>query len=372
MNMGRAVRAMMSRLPLLLVAALALSTVGCSVKVDATVTGPAAGSTDKVRVKVVGTGSSELTCSDGACEPTKIPYSGETTIDVKVPPGPAKVVTITVKKGIRRGSATIDLAAGGTGSTLKVEKGVITCIPTGCRGRIDIAPASKISLEAPAGSTIEVGGEKLTVPASGSLVSPLKLAISPSIEKQPLDKICTGSATSSNVLTSTTLTLTLPGKSPMTAKADLDMALAQQGLSLALVEVKKGAVVFPWEKPGEAAKGKRAAVYADGARCYDAGTTGATVADLDVIAVGDVETREDQCVYTLTKGGTVTGALTLYDRKATVYDRVTGRTLATKLFNAPKKCTKEITVRGNSTLTSRQTSFVDNDVIAKWAATFAK
>lgn len=372
MNMGRDVRAMMSRGPLLLVAALALSTVGCSVQVDATVTGPVGWSTDKVRVKVVGTGPSDLTCSDGACEPTRIPSSGETTIEVKVPPGPAKVVTITIKKGIRRGSATIDLAAGGTGSMLKVEKGVITCIPTGCRGRIDIAPASKISLDAPAGSTIEVGGEKFTVPASGSLVSPLKLAISPSIEKQPLDKICT-LGTSSTVFTSTTLTLTLPGKSPMTAKADLDMALAEQGLSLALVEVKKGAVVFPWEKPGEAAKGKRAAVYADGARCIDAGTTGATVADLDVIAVGDVETREDQCVYTLTKGGAVTGALTLYDRKATVYDRVTGRTLATKLFNAPKRCAKEITVRGSSTSTSGQTSvFVDNDVIAKWAATFAK
>jgi len=364
---------MMSRGPLLLVAALALSTVGCSVKIDATVTGPAAGSTDKVRVKVVATGSADLTCSDGACEPTRLPYNGETTIEVKVPPGPAKVVTITIKKGIRRGSATIDLAAGATGSTLKVEKGAITCLPTGCRGRIDIAPASKISLEAPAGTTIEVEGEKLTVPASGALVSPLKLAISPSIEKQPLDKICAGRAPSSTIFTSTTLTLTMPGKPPMTAKADLDLALAQQGLSLALLEVKKGAVVFPWEKPGEAAKGRRAAVYTDGAHCYNAGTTGATVADLEVIVVSDVDIREDQCVYILRNGGgTVTGALTLYDRKASAYDRVTGRTLATKLFNAPKRCVSEITVKGGSTLTSRQTSFVGNDVIVTWAATFAK
>jgi hypothetical protein len=158
----------------------------------------------------------------------------------------------------------------------------------------------------------------------------------------------------------------------MTAKAELDMALAQQGLSLALLEVKKGAVVFPWEKPGEAAKGRRAAVYTNGAYCRDAGTTGATVADLDVIVVSDIETREDQCVYILRNGGTVTGALTLYDRKATVYERVTGRTLATKLFNAPKRCTSEVTVKGGSTSTSRQTSFVDNDVIVTWAATFAK
>ena len=87
---------MMSRLPFLLVSALALSTVGCSVNIDATVTGPAAGSADRVRVKVVASGSAELTCSDDACKPTRLPYSGETTIDVKVPPGPAKVVTITI------------------------------------------------------------------------------------------------------------------------------------------------------------------------------------------------------------------------------------------------------------------------------------
>lgn len=362
----------MSRLPLLLVATLALSTVGCGVQVDATVTGPVGFSTDKVHVKVVGPGPADLTCSDGACEPMRLPSNGKTTIDVKVPPGPAKVVTITIKQGIRSGSATLDLAAGAAGSTLNVEKGVIICLPTGCRGRIDIAPASKISLEAPAGTTIEVGGEKFTVPASGALDSPLKLAISTPIDKQPLDKICTGRATSSTVFTSTTLTLTFPGKSPMTARADLDMALAQQGLSLALVGVRKGAVVFPWEKPGDAAKGKRAAVYTDGAYCYEAGTTGATVADLDVIVVSDVDTREDQCVYILRDGGKVASALTLTDRKATVYDRITGRTLATRMFNAPKRCASEITVRGSSTSTSRQYSAVDHDVIVTWASTFAK
>lgn len=355
-----------------IVAAFALSTTGCKLKVDATVTGPAFGSTDKVRVKVVGTGSSDLTCSDDACAATKLPYGGETTIDVKVPAGDPKIVTIKLKKGIRSGTTTIDLGAGGAGSTVKIEKGAITCIPIGCKGRIDIAPAAKISLEAAAGTTVDVGGEKLTVPAGGKLDAPLKLAISPPIERTPLDKICTGSSASSTVLASTTLTVTLPGKSPMTTKADLDMALAEQGLSLALVEVKKGRVVFPWEKPGEAAKGKRAAVYADGAYCYDAGSAGATVADLDVVAVGTTETRDDKCVYILTNGKNAEGEMTLYDVRASVYDRITGRSMSTKLFNAPKTCTESISVRGSSTSTSRQTSFVDKDLIAKWAATFAK
>jgi hypothetical protein len=361
-----------SRGAFVLVAAFAVSTAGCKLKLEATVTGPAAGATDKVRVHVTGTEGSELNCSGDACEPTKIPYFGSFDIDVKVPATEPKIVTLTNKKGLRRGSTTIDLGAGAAGSTLRVEKGVITCLPTGCKGRIDIAPASKIALEAPAGTTVDVGGEKLTVPASGSLASPLALVLSPPIDKQPLEKVCTGSNASSTVLTSTTVTVTLPGKSPMTATAALDFALAEQGLSLALVEVKKGAVVFPWEKPGEAAKGKRAAVYADGAYCYDAGTPGATVADLDIVAVGTVETRDDKCTYVLTNGGRAEGALALYDVRATAYDRITGRTLATKLFNAPKNCTESISVRQGASSTSRQTAFVDKDLIGKWAATFAK
>lgn len=370
--MGGDVRAMSSRRSLArlaIAALLAASTSGCKVKLEANVTGPTPGASDKVRVHVTADGA-EVSCSNDACTPQKVNYSAN--IDVKVPTTEPKVVTLTAKKGLRRGSVTIDLGAGGAGSKLEYAKGQITCLPVGCKGRLDVAPSAKISLEAPAGTTVDIGGEKLTVPASGSLDAPLGLAISPPIEKQPLDKVCTGTNAASTVFTSTTITITMPGKPPMTAKADIDAALVEQGLSLALVEVKKGAVVFPWEKPGQPARGKRAAVYADGAYCYDAGTPGATVADLDIIAVGTVESRDDKCTYILTSGGTAEGALALYDVRATAYDRITGRTLSTKLFNAPKKCDESISVREGATTTSRQTSFVDKDLIGKWAATFAK
>jgi hypothetical protein len=96
------------------------------------------------------------------------------------------------------------------------------------------------------------------------------------------------------------------------------------------------------------------------------------VADLDVVATGAIETRDDKCSYILTNGGTAEGELALYDNRATVYDRITGRSLATKLFNAPKNCSESISVRGESRTTSRQSSSVNNDDIAKWAATFAR
>jgi hypothetical protein len=356
------------------VALFCLSLVGCKLEIEASVTGPVPGSPDKVRVKVSGTGGAELSCSDNACESKKLPTYGQDTIDVTVPPGPKKTVEIKVKKGLRKGSVTIDLAAGGAGSSLALKDGNLSCLPIGCKGRIDIAPGARISLEAPAGTTIDVGGEKLTVPASGTLTSPLKLAASPAIQTMTLDKICTG-LTSSNkgtVLASPTITVTLPGKPPMSLKADLDLPLAEQGLSLALADVKKGPVTFPWEKPGEAAKGKRAAVYTSGRVCHDAGAGGATVADLDVIAIAETSSREDECRYILTNGETASGPITLYDQKATVYDRVSGRTLGTKTFQAPKKCSDETSVRGSSRYVTRQTSFVSDNDIATWAATFAK
>lgn len=360
---------MSSRRTLVLVALVASSTMGCKLKLEANVTGPTPGSSDKVRVHVSADGA-EVSCSNDACTPQKVYYSSD--IDVKIPTTEPKTVTLTAKKGLRRGTVTLDLGAGGAGSKLEYAKGQITCLPVGCKGRLDIAPSAKISLDAPAGTTVDIGGEKLTVPASGTLNAALKLAISPPIDKQPLDKVCTGSNAASTVFTSTTITLTMPGKPPMTAKADIDAALVEQGLSLALADVKKGAVVFPWEKPGQAATGKRAAVYTDGAYCYDAGTPGATVADLDIVAVGNVETRDEKCTYILTSGGTAEGPMVLYDIRATAYDRITGRSLSTKLFNAPKTCTESISVRAGSSTTSRQSSSVDKDVIGKWAATFAK
>lgn len=355
------------------VAAIALTTMGCKMKLEATPTGPAPGAPGKIRVHLVGAGGAQVTCSAGACQSAKLPYSGEGDLDVTPPSGDEKTVVITAKKGIRRGSAKVDLGAGGTGATLAVNHGSFDCIPTGCRGTIALAPSSSVSVDAQAGTTIDIGGEKLTVPAAGSLRSPLKLALASPIEKQPLATICTGHETPSAVLGSTTITVTVPGKAPLSATAPLEAVIAETDLANALAEIAKGPVVFPWEKSGVAAKGKRAAVFVFGGSCYDAGASGATVADLDVIAIADIQTREDECVYHLSGGsGTATGKITLNDKNATAYDRITGRQLGTRLFTAPKGCDKEITLKGGSRYVAPKTSWVNDDDIAKWAATFAK
>ena len=113
-------------------------------------------------------------------------------------------------------------------------------------------------------------------------------------------------------------------------------------------------------------------MFAHVGSCYDAGASGATVADLDVIAVAEDETREDECVYHLTGGGIASGKITLNDRRATVYDRISGRRLGTKLFAADKDCDQEITVKEGTTTVETQSSYVSGEAIAKWAATFAR
>lgn len=107
--------------------------------------------------------------------------------------------------------------------------------------------------------------------------------------------------------------------------------------------MKKGPVVFPWEKAGAPATGKRAAVYISGNTCYDAGHSGAAIADLDVIATSDTKERVIDCKDKLTGSTTgqtytVTWKLTARYEQATAYDRITGKVLGTKLFAAPSGC----------------------------------
>jgi hypothetical protein len=236
-------------------------------------------------------------------------------------------------------------------------------------------------MTAPAGTLVEIGNDKLTVPASGSIEAPLNVALTPPLAKQPIDKVCIGvvnGSTPDAVLGSTTLTLTFPDKVKLSTKVDLTSVLAQRGLAAALKDAAKGAVVFPWEKAGAPVKGKKAAIYVENDQCYDAGQPGATIGDLDVVALAEDQTRVGECAYDLTgekdnKGhGTASGKITMYDSHASAYDRVTGKKLGTKLFLAPKDCTKDIRLGSVTSTIADQTSYANEDQIAVWALTFAK
>jgi hypothetical protein len=223
------------------------------------------------------------------------------------------------------------------------------------------------------GTVLQIGSDELTASADGVITGPLNLAMTPPLEKQRLDKICVGFTPdqTSQTAATTTMTITFPDKSTSSTRAELQLAPVEKSFAKYLADVTKGPIVFPREKPGQPARGKRAAVFVDSDDCYDAGVADATVADLDVVAVADSKTRTGECKYK-SASSTATGTMTMYDLHATVYDRVTGRKLGEELFPAPKDCLDSFTAKSGTTLAPGSTSFVDKEGVAKWAATFAR
>lgn len=356
-----------------IVAVLALSTTGCKLKLDAKVTGAKPDEPGTLVVHVVTEKGADLTCAGDACAKTKVPETGEVDLDVKVPSG-AKTVLITGKKGLKKKDFVLDVA-GGTPPQLVAKDGEVTCIPSGCKVKVNVAPKSEAFIEAAAGAIVEIGGTKTTVPASGSTVVELPSPLIVPLEKQPLSTVCVGISYGSKpspVLGSTTVAITLPGTAKATTQIDFDAKLVEKQLSRALDEVENGAVVFPWEKAGAPAKGKRAAVYADGDYCYDAAAAGSVVADLDVVALSKSTTREDTCTYHVTDGTIRSGKITMHDEQATAYDRISGRKLGSRTFLAPKDCDKEITIKRTEFSLRDQYGFVNDDGVAKWALMFAR
>jgi hypothetical protein len=293
---------------------------------------------------------------------------------VKLPSADTKTVFLNGKKGIRKRQVILDFAAG-VPPQLVVKDGRISCVPMGCSGSITLAPSPELYLKAAGGTVVEVGSDKFTVPADGTLVKPLSLALSPPLQNQSLAKFCVGRVTGSTkspVVASTNVALTLPGGGKTSVKVDLDAHLVEAGLAKALAEVKDGAIVFPWEKAGAPARGKRAAVYVSGDHCYDAGQAGATVGDLDVVAISNSDTRESECIYHVTDGTVRNAKIKMHDENAEVFDRVTGKKLGAKKFLAPKDCDDTVTVTRAITMMNDQYGFVNDETIGKWAATFAK
>jgi hypothetical protein len=167
------------------------------------------------------------------------------------------------------------------------------------------------------------------------------------------------------------VTLTFPDKALAATNAELQLNVVEKSLATFLATVTEGPVLFPWEKPGQPAKGKRAAAFVYADDCYDAGAKGATVADLDVVAVATATQREGSCSF-VSKSSTATGKMMMNDLTATVYDRITGKKLATKFFPAPKDCIDSFTARAGTTSAPDSHSWADKEGVAKWAAAFAR
>lgn len=355
----------------------ALSTLGCKLKLEASMKGFKESSPNTVVVHVVSERDAQINCSSPSCSMTTVPYSGEVDLEFPMPSGDGpKTVIVTGKKGPRKNQVIVDLSGKGMPAKLTVDAnhGTVSCQPRNCSGTIALVPSSNVFLQTEPGAVFQVGTDKLTAGPDGTLKGALSsVQLSPTLDKQPLDKICLGLTWDQPKRTIVTVpvTVTFPDKTVASTSAELDVELVEKSLSTSLAEITKGPVLFPWEKPGVAAKGKRAAVFVYNNDCYDAGAAGATVGDLDVVAVAENSTRTGECTYT-SKSSTATGKMTMYDLNATVYDRITGKKLATKLFPAPKDCRDTFTARAGTTIAPESTSFVDKEGVAKWAATFAR
>jgi hypothetical protein len=361
-----------SNLSVCVIAALALSTMGCKLKLDAKVKGFKEGSIDTVIVHVTSDPGAEITCTP--CKPgLKMPDSGELDIEAPFTEGGSKTLFINGKKSLKKGSTYVDL-----GGTIPVKlavdpaHGTITCQPRECTGTIDLAPSSKVFFKSEPGTILQIGNEKLTA-TDGTISSPLLLTMTPSLDKQLLDHICVGftvTQTSTTMVTAP-VTITFPDKALGATKAELQLNVVEKSLASYLAKVTTGPVLFPWEKPGQPARGKRAAAFVYADDCYDAGATGATVADLDVIAVATATQREGVCSF-ISKSSTATGKMMMNDLTATVYDRITGKKLGTKFFPAPKDCIDSFTAQAGTTTAPDSHSWADKEGVAKWAAAFAR
>ncbi len=357
------------------VAALfAVSMTGCKLKLEGKVTGLKEGSSDTVIVHVVSEKDTDLMCMYCKPQPVKVPASGEIDIEYDLTMASSKTVLIAGKKGLKKGQLIIDVSANMPAKlTVDPAHGLISCQPRECSGGIDLVPSPKVFLKTEPGAVLQIGSDKLTAGADGAIMGPLNLAFAPPLEKQRLDKICVGSAPdqSSPTIVTTPMNLTFPDTSTSSTRAELQLDVVQKNLAKHLANVMKGPVLFAWEKPGQPARGKRAAVFVDGDDCYDAGAPDATVADLDVIAVADSKTRTGECSYK-SASSTATGKITMYDLHATVYDRITGKKLGDKLFPAPKDCLDGFSAKVGTTIAPGTTSYVDKEGVAKWAASFAR
>lgn len=351
------------------------------VKIEAKATGYKAGSNTVVVVHVKSAQNTRVSCGSGglSCAGVDTNYAGEADLEVDLEGENSdkseKVVQLEAGGGSTRARVSLDLSASGLPPKIDVNTaGTIACVGRKCSGTLAFGPTGRLVLEVESGTSVELGSETFTV-KDGKLDTPVKLATQPPLEQLPLSTLC---AKEPKSLGSTTLTLTFPDQVKVSVPVELDSERVTKSLKEALEAAEKGPVAFPWEAAGKsrAPKQRRAAFYVATTGCAFSGPSDATLAELSVVALSKLETREDTCAYQLTEKssgssrGTSSGKLTLYDENVTAYDRVTGAKLGSRLFKATKQCREDMDLTGTSI--PDQSSFVSDDAVARWAGSLAK
>jgi hypothetical protein len=366
--------------PLILVALTAL--LACKLGLKAEVTGYKPDANTVVIVHVKTAKRALVSCSGRGlqCDSRTADYNGEVDLEIDLEGQNSsvveKVVHLESKSGPRRGTHTLDVKKGLPSKVGVDPYGRVECVGRNCKGNLVLAPAARLTIDTEPGTVAELGSERFTADASGKIDTVVALATNPPLKDLPLSVLCASDAKS---LGSTTLTLTFPDGAKLSANVALDTQRVFRPLQEAFKGLATGKVLFGWEtaRAPDVPKQRRAALFMGLISCTPGGPSDATLADLVVVARAELETREDTCVYHLTdkktgsSEGTASGKLTLNDANATAYNRLTGATLGSRTFNAPKQCDDSL-ILGGSKHISPQSSYFSDASVAAWAATLSK
>lgn len=366
----------------LLALALGLGATGCGkMKLSAKATGYKSGSATTMLVHLVGEKGARVTCSSVSivCPPTEIPYSGETDMEVDLSATTSekgsRVLFLKAQRGRREASVMLDLETALPPTVSFASSGGFSCIGRKCDGSVLVADA-RVKGHFPPATTVQVGSAKVVANAAGDLDAPVNLGLRTQPKDILLSKLCSSTASSFGA---TDLTITFPDGAK--AASPVDLTTDRVWSELAPRFAAGGPALFPWEKPGATSASKRRAaiVYAP-SRCVAGGAADATLGDVGVFVVSTpaARTRSDTCVYQLNlkatgaSRGVATAKLTLHDEEATAYERVTGRKLGTRPFQAAHYCTSNVSLSSASESIPDQDAYVDDKAVAAWAATLAR
>ena len=369
----------MARRPLeLAIAFVAMGALGCSKsKLEATVKGYKPGSSSIVLVHVKGDKGATVDCTPAGldCARTDLGAAGEADveIDLLLAGDKPKVVVLHSQIGRRQATATVDFAGSRLGVRFDFAGGSIRCISPTCSGMVSLAPTASLSFTAAPGTTVDIGNEHFKTDAAGELHTPLALTTTPPLKDLQASRLCNHTA---SPVGKTKLTLTFADGSKGTGDLALTTEMVTSGLAPTLWAIKKGPVLFPWERAGATPRAKRAAFALDLNGCTAfGGPADATLADVVVLVVTAPKgQRADTCTYAITDSsgasrGTSTGRITLFDETAIAYDRVSGKKLAERVFQAPKVCDPNIKLTSASTPIADQSMSPLAATVVAWAAT---
>lgn len=366
----------------LLAASLTLGATGCGkMKLTAKATGYKTGSATTMLVHVVGEKGARVTCSSVniTCTPTEIGFNGETDMEVDLSATTSekgsRILFVKAQRGRREASVMLDLETALPPRVTVASSGDITCIGRKCDGSLLIAD-SRVKGHFPPATTVQVGSAKLVANAAGDVDAPVNLGLRTQPKDILLSKLCTSTGTSFGA---TDLTLTFPDG--VKAVSPVDLTTDRVWSELAPRFAAGGPALFPWEKPGSIpASKRRAAILYESSRCVAGGAADATLGDVSVFVVSTpaARTRADVCVYQLNlkatgaSRGVATAKLTLHDEQATAYERVSGRKLGARAFQAAHYCTSNVSLSSASENIPDQDAYVDDKAVVAWAATLAR